>query len=573
MMSNFSTVDSLSSELLLKIFDNLNYKNVKNCTLVSKHWNALISEWDKFLGSTVVNLYGNDEKFKSAKFSRKYQSLKMYCSNPNPHFECNYEEDIKFNSRPFPLPFYGNLRSLKMCCCSFHGDDFVNLLLRHCEHLEELDLSHVKKSTDKSTVSLKNSDMKLWKISQVFKPLTKSSAKFQLKKLKKLYICSSNSVQSEWMLKNLKNCRELDILKIHHEEFCRTSSYPAIQVLIGFLNQLTHCEKLELIGVDLGVASTINEFSMDLDLKFRWKCLILKRIRVSYFRPQSSSWNWKILMKASEEKSELTWYDCNMPLQIMNKCVNMSKLKFDIGRGFVTVAELFAANLKPMPQVKFLKIRSSFFYHENNEECTKFGPAGAGSSYMNCMKMLLDVATGVESLHIKSNYLKNQFTHILRLINNGHSLVRTVKNLKIDLFPEYMRMIRFPLLEYVEISQMNFSEISMMALKRFSQNHVNLKRAKFFVNGISHEYELKFLFIALHLTMINLKIIEIFNMESKTVYVEPRMNIQDRIGWIRNRKVDFERWLMRVELHKGYCDFYLNVLYRYLHNMHPNITE
>lgn len=128
------------SEIWLKIFDQLNYKDVKTSLEVCKTWNSIIAGSGRFITKTrlIIRIYSDSEFISTAasfKIDRCYDSLKIisFTNHISP-------QDYRMFLVQLNKTAY-RLRNVSFHRCKFFAADFV-LFLQQCTQLDKLELQN-----------------------------------------------------------------------------------------------------------------------------------------------------------------------------------------------------------------------------------------------------------------------------------------------------------------------------------------------------------------------------------------------------------------------------------------------
>lgn len=113
-----TSINDMPNEILLDIFAHLGQKDTLNATLVSKHWNDLISNTKKTLRK-VNKIYMDDQRMENGipKFTRKYESI---------HIEDLTEWHTKLLKCMRTIG--SDIKLVILDKCVFFDDDFKSLL-------------------------------------------------------------------------------------------------------------------------------------------------------------------------------------------------------------------------------------------------------------------------------------------------------------------------------------------------------------------------------------------------------------------------------------------------------------
>jgi hypothetical protein len=298
-------------EVILEIFEHLNYDDLKNFCLVSFYWNEVISTSKNFLERTKLKIQ-IPMKF-DTKFSRNYQWMEIGDQLNNGLDDIIVEEIVKISD---------SLKYLKIHDMIIYGEH-LNEILKSCCNLEKLEFSNVR--TCDSQMRSKN---------QIF----------EMSSLKSLSILSS-----DWVL-NLFECKKLDFLFISRDY---GNEFDDQDHVVKFMNKLTKCDTIILSGIN---------FEADVELLplFTWKHLKLSDV----FLPDSgfsiSRMNWKNLTDSASEDAKVSleyFFSSQFISNFLNDFEKIKHLKFDINILPPSDDETFFVGLRKMNSVKSLKIR------------------------------------------------------------------------------------------------------------------------------------------------------------------------------------------------------------------------
>lgn len=305
--------------------ENLNCRDMIAASAVSKKWRAAISNSKKFLENVELNL--TEESVNSMKIlSRKYQSLKVYHSNP--------EEVIKL-SKKFMKSLQSlsvNLKRVDIFNAQVSSVEFFKFLEK-CENLEALET---------------------WCVEDPITIQDYESSKIILTKLRSLTVLSSC-----WVLDRLE-CKDLKFLHIMRRNPILKNSWKkefffSPQMYINFLNQLENVETLMLWFSDF------NNCAEELHPKFKWKHLKIFNIPGDFDGTPID--NWKRLINSAAENARISFEAVifNLPAKILNeiaKCDKITTFKFHIDSLPHVEDNQFYDNLENFRYIKSIKFRN-----------------------------------------------------------------------------------------------------------------------------------------------------------------------------------------------------------------------
>lgn len=409
-----STIESLPTEILFEIFDNVNYEDLKNLCLVSTYWNEIISNSKKFWNETKlrVKLDGSND----VKLSRNYQWLEIIGDRQTDQLVESIISEISDVAEFF--------KTVKISNLTISEQDFINLI-RCCTTIEELEIQDVKLNFDSA---LKNSNFSVVKLP----PLLKFTVK-----------CSDS-------LLNYLQCCELKYLFIDRDEDQITLEQEHV---IDFLNKIDRLDTLILSGFNM-------ESYIELQPKFYWKHLKVSDV----FLPEMSvsRKNWKHLINSADDDAKVSFeylFSHEFLLNFFNDFDNMKKFKFDVNILPEADNEIFIRDLRKMIKVKHLKIRrlSTNAVDMNMEPDDR-------------VNYFLEKFPNVE--HLDFDFASVPwFTTELIPVCFGK-----VKHLTVERFTEEMKKFIFPNLESLEIK--SFSTDDCIFMLTFGRNNIKLKRFK-----------------------------------------------------------------------------------------------
>lgn len=318
------TIENLPFELIILILEKLGCKDMIASSAVSKKWRAAIINSKKFLETVELNL--TEESLNSMNIiSRKYQSLKIYHSDPEKVIELS-QEFVKSLQK-----FSVCLKSIDVFNAQVSSIDFFEFL-QTCENLES---------------------MEAWCMEDPITIQDYQTSKIILKKLKSLTVLSSC-----WILDRLE-CKDLKFLHIMGRNPVLKNSWSkefffSPKMYINFLNQLESVETLMLWFSDFHCQEELHP-------RFKWKHLKVFNIPGDF--DGSPIDNWKRLVNSAEENSKISFEAVifNLPAKILNeiaKCKNITTFKFHIDSLPPPEDNQFYENLDDFRYIKTVKFRN-----------------------------------------------------------------------------------------------------------------------------------------------------------------------------------------------------------------------
>jgi F-box-like len=240
-----TTIDELPDEILTKIVEKLNFKQLLSSTLVCHRWNNVISCSRAFLASAKVAIQINKDLSENRQFSREYSRIKLTYKPEHPHDYRNY---IKF---------------------------ILGYILRRSKKSIELELeiNFFRTPTEDRSV------------------LKEFPLKINLPKLTKLTLRTG----SDWILPNLI-CPNLEQIFIDRRAW---DSIRSTDHITEFLNG--DIDKVKIVKLQ-GIGMNSDELIVP---KFKWRTLILTGPSTPPDEPftENETKNWLSLISASEENA------------------------------------------------------------------------------------------------------------------------------------------------------------------------------------------------------------------------------------------------------------------------------
>lgn len=460
----------IPEEILLKILEFLDYRDMLWSTLVSKKWNELISNSQGFLKNTklVVVLEESRKTLNEMEcaFNRKYQNVKFKCVHT-----IGFEE-LTPKIVGHMLKLKDSCKALSMEGIVFSYQSFEPMLdfIRQFQSLEELEILATRPTKNISKSEVKPAVMP------------------KLKVLKMERNC-------DWMFKNLV-CENLEVLNIsttYGSRYFESREKP-IKSLIKFLNQHHNIKSLSLSKLNL-------ECDEELLPKFKWKELQIykneKKCYTNVFK------NWNNLINAADNDSKVfietisgvghfggspySQGSNNFLLNFLNtvgKCEKITGMRINMNYTILDRYEDFYDRLKPMEWIKALEV----YFSNDYRYCESF--------HANEVESFFRILPNVEDL-----YLDYEAT---RFFKSENSFAFTkVKNLRLQRATEHKPQKYLPALESMEI--MNYFDDWRYILSAAFLKSVKIHLEKYeYLHRVKHntleDYRLEILTTCLPLT-------------------------------------------------------------------------
>jgi hypothetical protein len=256
-------IKNLPLEIVIKILENLEFRELKNASLVCKQWNIAVSISNKFLDKALYRSTFSQSSI------RNYRHLALI------NVSKNYDIPRYRNQL---LDFSCFIRSLYLYDINVLGDIFMKFL-QSCDLLEELHLVDIKnqRSSDGNTIQ---------PTAQVY-CLGKNIKEFEL-------------ISCEWMLDHLTienvSMKEISLTCPKYLIHNVNSDVFKFQI-INFLNRLNNI-KVQKLALKYPL-----DCNLELTPKFEWNELILEtKFLMNNFELNH---NWTSIFKSASENSKL----------------------------------------------------------------------------------------------------------------------------------------------------------------------------------------------------------------------------------------------------------------------------
>lgn len=456
------TIESLPTEILAEIFDNVHHEDLKSLCLVSTYWNEIIASSKKFWNETKLSVQV-DAVEQDVKLTRSYQWLEIAGNSQN---------DILSESVVSELcGIAENFKTVKLVNFTIGEQDFVNLM-GCCGAIEELTIKDLKLKFDPS---MKNGD----------------SSVVKLPPIKKFIVNSSDTVL------NYLQCDYLKHLFIERDEDQITLEQDHV---IEFLNKVDCLDTFIMSGFNM-------ESYLELQPIFHWKHLKVSDV----FLPEVavSRKNWKNLINSADDSAKISFeyfFSYEFILNFFKDFENMRRFKFDVNILPPADNEIFIRDLRRMNDVKHLKIRrlASDAVDRDMEPDDR-------------VNNFLEKFPNVEYLDFDAATIP-WFTTELIPVCFGN-----VKHLTVEKFTVEMKKFIFPNLESLEIKSFSADDCVFMLL--FGRNSQKLNRLKANLSDIFRFYG-QLTFLRLYMYMHHVETFELFEVKTKKNFVRSRADIE-----------------------------------------------
>jgi hypothetical protein len=431
------TMDSLPNEILTIIFQYIRVEKLKNCTLVCKRWNDVISRSREFLKRAELRLDSNTEY--NLENIRKYKNIRFQ-SDCHGIISLITNEIIQQVKDSCSI----NLKSIVIC-----GKNKTSLkgfldFLQSCQVLEDLRIYNLNRLEDSAEA-----------ITPIQLPTIKKMTNYESFWILDYFDVSCNKFEKLEI--KLGPLRPWEVPRVRREELVEFNK------IITFLNTVQSCRVLSFFNLDLNYEYTLVP-------KFKWQELKL-------FNTGSSDniMNFKQILHSSE-KDAIIKIDSSAYPNLLNKslknilnevaeCKNITSLNMCVHSLKDPVKEAdFYVGLKTLNHITNLTLEISWEYCllAADDRCGRFSHI-----FPNVNELFLS----------RSNrFLDKKFNYDFS----------TVKHLKIHLLQE----------KFEEIGDFNFLGLESLEIIRFALIDLsrmimfdNLKRIKIHLTYINGDFK------------------------------------------------------------------------------------